>query len=712
MKLPIQRFLGVLAGLTMVLGSTLPVSAASGAQSTGTIYVSSTGSGTSCTQAAPCSMTTGAKNLAAGKTLFLMPGTYSAALQITKSGTAAQPIKVNGPAIVQSVTVSGSYVELANLEIAGATGHGIAISGKHIKFSNFSVHDNVNENKSGAACTGTGSWGSGVKVGVGGEDVQISNGKVFHNCGEGLAVTRGINVSVSNVVSYDNFSANFYLDNSRQVTLQKSFAYCTSDTNYYRSGQPASGVLIGEEYYSGWGGQLADLTIVNNIMYGCKGLYFYGVESSVPNGGLAGALIAHNTIWKVYAGGKAISISSQPANQGIIIGNNIAGGVISPDNATVVKNQSTAVFAGTPGYTLASFVTAPNSPGVNAGAALGIVTDIGNYSRDALPDVGAWETAGNPSTLTPVSSTATKAASPTVTRTAVKTATATVTKTRTPAPTLQSFTPTMSGATATSVHRGVTVLDQRIASGNDDAEEGSSGYVSLDSSDLELIYDSSQQVIGLRFAGVKLPQGATILNAYVQFRVDETSSSSVTLSVRGEASPNAAAFSTVSRNLSTRMLTSASVSWTPPAWPTLGASGLDQRTPELAPLVQEIVNQADWAAGNALVLIITGSSNKRVAEAFEGNVGGAPLLHVEYATDGLMPEPLTSPTASPTPIGSPTLPATPFPTGTPVPTETPAPTETPEPTGTPMPTYTPAPTETPTEVIVPTEPVSPTPVSP
>ncbi|MBI5297324.1 MAG: hypothetical protein HY869_17740 [Chloroflexi bacterium] len=706
MKLPFQRFLSILAGLTLVFGSTFTVSAAREAQSTGTLYVSSTGSGTSCTQAAPCSMSTGAKNLAAGKTLFLLPGNYNAALQITKSGTAAQPIKVNGPASVKGVTVTGSYVELTNLEIAGATGHGIAISGKHIKFSNFSVHDNVNENKSGSACTGTGSWGSGLKVSVGGEDVQISNGQVFHNCGEGLAVTRGINVTISNVTAYDNFSANFYIDNSKQVTLQKSFSYCTSDSNYYRSGQPASGILIGEEYYSGWGGQLSNLTIVNNISYGCKGLNFYGVESGVPNGGLVGALIAHNTIWNVYAGGKAISISSQPANSDIVIGNNLVGGAIAPANATVVKNQSTANFLSTPGYTLASFLPAQTSPGVNAGATLGVAVDINSRTRDTLPDVGAWESTNSPTTVTP--------SSPTPTKTAVKTATAT----RTSAPTLKPPTPTASGQTATPIHRGVTVLDLRIAAGNDDAEEGASGSVYLDSSDLELIYDSSLQVIGLRFTGVKLPAGATIVNAYLQFKVDETSSTAVNLSIQGEASPNAAAFSSAAHDLSMRARTAASTAWTPPAWPTANASGLDQRTPDLSPVIQEIVNQAGWASGNALALVITGSSNKRVAQAFEGSAAGAPLLHIEYTAGGLLPEQLTTPTSTPSPVSSPTatatdiVTATPSPTSTPAPTDTPAPTETPEPTGTPFPTETPLPTETSTEVLPPTEPVTPTPTAP
>ena len=43
----------------------------------------------------------------------------------------------------------------------------------------------------------------------------------------------------------------------------------------------------------------------------------------------------------------------------------------------------------------------------------------------------------------------------------------------------------------------------------------------LDSSNLELVNDGSDQTVGMRFTAVGIPQGATILNAFVQFKVDE-----------------------------------------------------------------------------------------------------------------------------------------------------------------------------------------------
>ncbi len=227
----------------------------------------------------------------------------------------------------------------------------------------------------------------------------------------------------------------------------------------------------------------------------------------------------------------------------------------------------------------------------------------------------------------------------------------------------------------------------------------------LDSTDLELINAGNNQVIGIRFTSVNIPKGATITNAYLQFKVDETSSTTTKLSIQGEARSNAPAFTKTARNVSSRLKTSKIVSWIPISWLKLGATGADQRTPNLAPIVQEIVNQSGWTTGNSMVLIITGSG-KRVAQAFENNPAGAPILHIEYsvaasaASNSTMTAttiPTGSPTASPTVVStvvSPTvtqLPPTLSNTETSVPpVSTTVPTETPIP-----PTITTVPTETP-----------------
>ena len=104
----------------------------------------------------------------------------------------------------------------------------------------------------------------------------------------------------------------------------------------------------------------------------------------------------------------------------------------------------------------------------------------------------------------------------------------------------------------TFVAAGVAVpaIDVRVLSGSDDAEESQSGSVTLTSSDLELADETSasnpSQTIGMRFVGVDIPQGATIVDAHVQFQVDESDSGTMSLVIRGQAADDASAFSSSS----------------------------------------------------------------------------------------------------------------------------------------------------------------------
>ena len=50
---------------------------------------------------------------------------------------------------------------------------------------------------------------------------------------------------------------------------------------------------------------------------------------------------------------------------------------------------------------------------------------------------------------------------------------------------------------------------------------------------------------------------------------------------------------------------------------------------DIASLIQEIVDRPGWTPGNALVIVISGTKT-RVAESFDGDPAGAPLLHIEF----------------------------------------------------------------------------------
>lgn len=171
-------------------------------------------------------------------------------------------------------------------------------------------------------------------------------------------------------------------------------------------------------------------------------------------------------------------------------------------------------------------------------------------------------------------------------------------------------------------------IEEWVSSGNDDAEEVvSSGDMDRSSSDLELIEESSEQLVGIRFRYVQVPQGATITNAYIEFETDEVSSGTTNLSIRAEASNWAQSFGSSRGDISDRTLTATSVAWNGvAAWNSVSAK---HQTVELKALVQEVVSREGWSMGNPLVFVFSGSGT-RVAESYDGESGNAPLLHVEY----------------------------------------------------------------------------------
>jgi hypothetical protein len=191
----------------------------------------------------------------------------------------------------------------------------------------------------------------------------------------------------------------------------------------------------------------------------------------------------------------------------------------------------------------------------------------------------------------------------------------------------------------------VTTVERRIATGTDDAEESATGSMYLDSSDLELVYDGSNQKVGLRYTNVSIPRGATITLAYVQFEADELQSEATNLLIQGEAADHPLSFSSTNK-VSTRVRTLAGASWAPVAWTLVGEAGVSERTPDLSGVVQEIVNRTGWASGNEMAFILTGTGH-RTARAYEGVAAGAALLHVEFTSSAPLPNQAPSVDAGP-----------------------------------------------------------------
>jgi PKD repeat protein len=204
---------------------------------------------------------------------------------------------------------------------------------------------------------------------------------------------------------------------------------------------------------------------------------------------------------------------------------------------------------------------------------------------------------------------------------------------------------------AFSLHLGaqnIFEFRKRIATGTDDAEERQTGgQIDITSSDIELVNDGStvgNQTVGLRFTQINIPKNATIVNAYIQFWVDENTHTAATnLTIRGEANDNSSTFSSAAFSVTSRTRTIANVAWNNlPTWATLNEAGVNQRTPNIKSILDEIRSRSGWQEGNAITIFFNGTG-RRNAHAFEGSTTMAPQLVIEYTLKSIpvSPFPIT-----------------------------------------------------------------------
>jgi len=189
------------------------------------------------------------------------------------------------------------------------------------------------------------------------------------------------------------------------------------------------------------------------------------------------------------------------------------------------------------------------------------------------------------------------------------------------------------GLVSTNVALGGKVWETRVSSGDDDAEQRENGSIDLSSSDLEIFNDGGIQVIGLRFVNIPIPKGAIVDNAFIELTCDETKGGTepVNILIEAQLNPNPPTFADTTNNITNRAATAANIVWSPENWT---EEGQTDRSSDIASVIQEIIDQADWSFGNALVLILRDdpdnpSSGIRCAEC-ASDPGNAPLLHIEF----------------------------------------------------------------------------------
>ena len=170
-----------------------------------------------------------------------------------------------------------------------------------------------------------------------------------------------------------------------------------------------------------------------------------------------------------------------------------------------------------------------------------------------------------------------------------------------------------------------------------------SGSVSITSSDLELATESTNpKLIGLRFTNVTIAKNATIDDAFIQFECDEvTEVTQALVTINADDVDDAAIIAAVTDNIADRLPgTTATVDWEIAAWVQTQDRLAAQKTPDIASVIQEIVDRAGWVSGQDIVILIdnNGSTNNafRTSESDPISSPGTnpPELSVNYTVGG------------------------------------------------------------------------------
>ena len=172
-------------------------------------------------------------------------------------------------------------------------------------------------------------------------------------------------------------------------------------------------------------------------------------------------------------------------------------------------------------------------------------------------------------------------------------------------------------------------INVKLASGNDDAEEASNGGMIMNSTDIEMVQDGGNTyTAGFRFDNILIPQGATVSNAYIQFYAEEVQVGSANLNIKAQYTDDAPSFQSSNSNITSRPATSASANWIPAPWPTIDEVGTAQQSADLATVVEEVLAHPNWAEGNAMVFMVSGSGT-RTTYSYEKNSNRIPELFIE-----------------------------------------------------------------------------------
>jgi type IV pilus assembly protein PilY1 len=186
--------------------------------------------------------------------------------------------------------------------------------------------------------------------------------------------------------------------------------------------------------------------------------------------------------------------------------------------------------------------------------------------------------------------------------------------------------------------QGCTVDDvvRQVSASADDAEQNAdTGQMFLTSTQMEMVQTTIDRANGVVFRNVPIPKGATVESAVVEFvsRTPTDSASgttpagAATITVEGIDADRVPAFTTALFDVSDRIggARGTTATATFPLPPVTVASNETVASADISPVIQEIVDRADWDHGDEIGLVFTGTGLVNL-HTFDGDASRAALL--------------------------------------------------------------------------------------
>lgn len=166
-----------------------------------------------------------------------------------------------------------------------------------------------------------------------------------------------------------------------------------------------------------------------------------------------------------------------------------------------------------------------------------------------------------------------------------------------------------------------------IANNNHDADQNAATDVTLNRT--AFTHDVTGEYLALLFPGVTAGQGDTINSATVDVYVIGTTADDPGGTWYAADENDAAAPAASANNISGRTPTTATVAWSDTN--VTGGTADFAATPDLATIIQEVVDRPGWASGNDILLIFAsnGTGSMRVGYR-DGNASWAASLTIDY----------------------------------------------------------------------------------